>query len=157
MIEISSAVEQPAPDDTATSAFLTFRIEKQVFGLPLLSVEDVLDVRPLTPIPLAPPEIAGALNLRGRIITAIDMRNRMKLPHRAEGSRYMSIVVGHGDELFNLIVDSVGDVLHLPAATFEQNPPTLDPLWREFSEGVYRLDRDLMLVIDVPRLLTFDC
>lgn len=145
-------------DSTASDEleFLSFFVDDQLFGLPLLRVQDVLDTRPLTRIPLAPLEVAGALNLRGRIITAIDARRRLNLrPRTGEGS-HMSVVVEHEAELYNLIVDKVGDVLRLSDADFEQNPATLDTIWREFSTGVYRLDGDLMIVLDVPKLLAFN-
>ncbi len=137
------------------SAYLSFRLGPQLFGLPLLSVQDVLDPRPLTRIPLAPPEVAGALNVRGRIITAIDVRSRLGLGPRGDESRYSSIVVEHEDELYNLIVDAVGDVLELPLSQYEPNPPTLTAAWREFANGVFRLEADLMLVVDVRKLLCF--
>lgn len=141
--------------DTADSMFLSFRLGPQLFGLPLLAVQDVLDPRPLTRIPLAPPEVAGALNVRGRIITAIEVRARLGLGPRAEGCSSGSIVVEHEDELYTLIVDAVGDVLALPASRYEPNPPTLDASWREFANGIFRLDGELMLVVDVGRLLAF--
>ena len=136
--------------------FVTMFIEGQMFGIPVLSVQDVLGSQKITRIPLAPPEIAGSLNLRGRIVTAIDVRMRLNLRNRglvrAEG---MSVVVDMRGELYSLMVDSVGEVLSLPSAKFERNPPTLDPLWREFSNGIYRLADKLLVVLDVPRLLDF--
>ncbi|HIJ38791.1 MAG TPA: chemotaxis protein CheW, partial [Rhodospirillaceae bacterium] len=118
--------------------------------------QDVLGPQKITRIPLAPPEVAGSLNLRGRIVTAIDVRTRLRLPKRGttEGDG-MSVVVDMRGELYSLRVDSVGEVLSLPAAKFEPNPPTIDPLWREFSSGIYRLENTLLVILDVPRLLDF--
>jgi purine-binding chemotaxis protein CheW len=136
--------------------FVTMFIEGQMFGIPVLMVQDVLGPQKITRIPLAPPEVAGSLNLRGRIVTAIDVRLRLRLPHHsAEHGDGMSVVVDMRGELYSLRVDQVGEVLSLPAAKFERNPPTLDPLWREFSNGIYRLDDKLLVVLDVPRLLDF--
>ena len=136
--------------------FVTMFIEGQMFGIPVLVVQDVLGPQKITRIPLAPPEVAGSLNLRGRIVTAIDVRMRLRLPHKkAENGQGMSVVVDMKGELYSLRVDQVGEVLSLPAAKFERNPPTLDPLWREFSTGIYRLDEKLLVVLDVPRLLDF--
>lgn len=136
--------------------FVTMFIEGQMFGIPVLMVQDVLGPQKITRIPLAPPEVAGSLNLRGRIVTAIDVRLRLRLPSRKEDSGVaMSVVVDMRGELYSLRVDSVGEVLSLPAAKFERNPPTLDPLWREFSTGIYRLENKLLVVLDVPRLLDF--
>jgi purine-binding chemotaxis protein CheW len=144
-----------AATPSAGRAFLTFWIGEQLIGLPLLDVRDVLDERQLTPIPLAPPHVAGALNLRGRIITAIDTHRRLHSAGRDTGARHMSIVVELDGELYNLIVDRVGDVLHLSDALFEPNPATLDPAWREFCEGVYRLDDQLLAVINIAEFLRF--
>ena len=136
--------------------FVTMFIEGQMFGIPVLMVQDVLGAQKITRIPLAPPEVAGSLNLRGRIVTAIDVRLRLRLPTRkAEAEDEMSVVVDLKGELYSLRVDSVGEVLSLPAAKFERNPPTLDPLWREFSTGIYRLENKLLVILDVPRLLDF--
>jgi len=136
--------------------FVTMFIEGQMFGIPVLVVQDVLGPQKITRIPLAPPEVAGSLNLRGRIVTAIDVRMRLRLPRKkAETGQGMSVVVDMKGELYSLRVDQVGEVLSLPAAKFERNPPTLDPLWREFSTGIYRLEEKLLVILDVPRLLDF--
>lgn len=136
--------------------FVTMFIEGQMFGIPVLVVQDVLGPQKITRIPLAPPEVAGSLNLRGRIVTAIDVRMRLQLPQRApDAGAGMSVVVDMRGELYSLRVDQVGEVLSLPAARFERNPPTLDPLWREFSTGIYRLEEKLLVILDVPRLLDF--
>ncbi len=136
--------------------FVTMFIEGQMFGIPVLVVQDVLGPQKITRIPLAPPEVAGSLNLRGRIVTAIDVRLRLKLAHKKPPTGPgMSVVVDMKGELYSLRVDQVGEVLSLPAAKFERNPPTLDPLWREFSTGIYRLEEKLLVILDVPRLLDF--
>ncbi len=138
-----------------TQDYVTMYIEGQMFGIPVLTVQDVLAPQKITRIPLAPPEVAGSLNLRGRIVTAIDVRKRLRLKSREDQRKGMSVVVDMGGELYSLMVDSVGEVLSLPSSGFERNPPTLDPLWREFSAGIYRLDGKLLVVLDVPRLLDF--
>lgn len=132
--------------------FLTFMVDRQTFGLPLHSVDDVLDARPLTRVPLAPPEVAGSLNLRGRIITAIDVRRRLGLPAMTPGAKHMSIVIEHYGEVFNLIVDAVGEVLAVTDDQFEENPVTLNAQWRQFSAGIYRLDSHLMIVLNIEAL-----
>ena len=131
-------------------------IQGHLFGIPVLTVQDILGVQKITRIPLAPKEIAGSLNLRGRIVTAIDVRLRLDLPPRPAGEKAMSVVVDQGGELYSLMVDSVGEVLSLPLAKFERNPPTLDSKWREFSMGIYRLEGNLLVVLDVGRLLDFN-
>ena len=133
--------------------FVTMTIAGQLFGIPVLAIQDVLGPQQITKIPLAPTEVAGALNLRGRIVTAIDVRSRLGLEPRDAGQESMSVVVDHDGELYSLIVDTVGEVLSLPNHAYEQNPPTLDAVWRDVSTGIYRLDGQLLVVFDVSRLL----
>lgn len=140
----------------STEDYVTFTIAKQLFGIPVLQVQDVLAGGEITCIPLAPKEIAGVLNLRGRIVTAIDVRLRLGLPARKRRDDDMSIVVEQGGELYSLRVDEVGEVLNLDPNAFGRNPPTLDPKFREFSSGIYRLKERLLVVLDVDRLLDYD-
>jgi purine-binding chemotaxis protein CheW len=135
--------------------YVSIVIEGQLFGIPVLIVHDVLGPQRITRIPLAPPEVAGSLNLRGRIVTAIDVRLCLGLEKRPADMPGMSVVVDHGTEFYSLIVDNVGEVLTLPAAAMERNPATLDPRWREISNGIYRLDEQLLVVLDADRLLDF--
>ena len=138
-----------------TVEYVTMMIAGQLFGIPVLQVQDVLGPQRITRIPLAPPEVAGSLNLRGRIVTAIDVRLRLGLQPRPRDDHDMSIVVDFGGELYSLMVDSVGEVVAVATREFERNPATLDPLWREVSGGIYRLNEKLMVVLDVSRLLNF--
>jgi purine-binding chemotaxis protein CheW len=133
--------------------FVTMTVADQLFGIPVLAVQDVLGPQRITRIPLSPKEVAGALNLRGRIVTAIDVRSRLSLPARAADNPGMSVVVDHKGELYSLIVDAVGEVMSLPADAYERNPVTLDPRWREVSGGIYRLKGKLLVVLEVARLL----
>ena len=104
-------------------------------------------------VPLAAAEIAGSLNLRGRVVTAINLRHRLQIPALTEGMKTMYIVVTHKDELYSLIVDSVGEVLSLPDKDFEKTPTTLDPSWRDLSLGIYRQKNKLLVILDVPKML----
>lgn len=139
---------------SGSSDFVTMTIAGQLFGIPVLTVQDVLGPQRITRIPLAPREVAGALNLRGRIVTAIDVRNRLGLQARGTDSPGMSVVVDHKGELYSLIVDAVGEVMSLPTDAYERNPATLDPRWRDVSGGIYRLQGKLLVVLEVSRLLT---
>ncbi|MDA1100700.1 MAG: chemotaxis protein CheW [Proteobacteria bacterium] len=145
-----------AADDQLNRAlseeFVTAVIDGQLFGVPVLSVQDVLGPQSLANIPLAPPEVAGSLNLRGRIVTAIDLRKRLGMEH-ADREKSMSIVVDHHGELYSLLIDEVGEVLQVPVQDYERNPPTLDPRWRDVSQGIYRLDGRLLVILQVQRLL----
>lgn len=133
--------------------FLTIMIGGQLFGIPVLQVQDVLGQQTVTRIPLAPPQVAGSLNLRGRIVTAVNVLKCLGLDTSTTNKRTMSVVVEHDGELYSLIIDSVGDVLSLNDEKFEANPPTLDLLWRSVSLGVYRLDNQLLVILDVAKLL----
>ncbi|NBB83781.1 MAG: chemotaxis protein CheW [Alphaproteobacteria bacterium] len=135
--------------------YVTMTIAGQMFGIPVLQVQDVLGPQKITRIPLAPVEVAGSLNLRGRIVTAIDVRLRLGLPARERSDKDMSIVVDQGGELYSLMVDGVGEVVSVRTDQFERNPATLDAVWREVSTGIFRLNDKLLVVLDVARLLDF--
>ncbi len=222
--------------------FVTFFVNNQMFGIPVLKVQDILTPDRIAPIPLTPPEIRGSINLRGRIVTVVDVRVRLGLEKRlpdktaaaaakgtsrregvsqpaadgsgtadenahpaqekspdeasrpaeqgngaaedangsadggerpaddenrpAEGAsppvdegtgvvgvHGMCVTVEHENELYTLLVDRVGDIISLSDDFFEDNPSTLDAVWREFALGVYRLESALMVVLDVGHLL----
>ena len=133
--------------------FVTFFITDQMFGIPVLKVQDILTPDKIAPIPLAPPEVEGSINLRGRIVTVIDMRERLGLGQRDRSDKPMGVTVEQSNELYTLLVDRVGDVVSLSSDLYEDNPSTLDTLWREFALGVYRLDGPLLVVLDVDRIL----
>ena len=135
--------------------YVTMSIGGQLFGIPVLKVQDVLGTQTITRVPLAPVEVAGSLNLRGRIVTAVDVRLRLGLPKRDADKKAMSVVVEHECELYSLLVDSVGEVLSLESRDYQRNPPTLNPRLREFSDGIYRLNDSLLVVLSVSSLLNF--
>jgi purine-binding chemotaxis protein CheW len=135
--------------------YVTMSIGGQLFGIPVLKVQDVLGPQTITRVPLAPVEVAGSLNLRGRIVTAVDVRLRLGLPKRESDKAAMSVVVEHEGELYSLLVDSVGEVLSLESRDYQRNPPTLNPRLREFSDGIYRLNDSLLVVLSVSSLLSF--
>jgi purine-binding chemotaxis protein CheW len=128
-------------------------VADHAFGIPVAHVRDVLPPRRLTRIPLAPPEVAGMLNLRGRIVVALDLRRRLGFAPAPAEMRQMCVVVEHGGELYSLLVDAVGEVLCPEAASFEANPSTLDPVWRDVSAGIYRLESTLLVLLDIARTL----
>ncbi len=143
---------QTAP--AAERAFVTLTLADQICAVPVLGVRDILGEQTITRIPLAPPEIAGSLNLRGRIVTAIDLRRRLQLPPAPQNVERMSVVAELGGDLYALLVDHVGEVVSPPSSAFERNPPTLNETWASFSLGIYRLEGHLMVVLDVARLLS---
>ena len=148
-----------APDailGTVKGMYVTMTIAQQLFGIPVLKVQDVLGPQRIAHVPLAPAEVLGSLNLRGRIVTAVDARTRLGLPPREDKNESMSVVVEHDNELYSIVIDKVGEVMSLPSADFERNPATLDPRWQEVSDGIYRLQGSLLIVLDVARFLRLD-
>lgn len=139
--------------DQATEGFVTVVTGGQLFGLRIERVRDVFVPRGLSHVPLAPPEIAGVLNLRGRIVTAIDLRRRLGLPPREDGGAPVAVGIEERGELYGLIVDRVGDVLKLKRSSYEPNPVNLDRRWTKVCAGVHRLDHGLMVVLDVDKVL----
>lgn len=134
--------------------YVTFYIGDQMFGIPVLRVQDILTPDRIAPIPLAPKEVKGSINLRGRIVTVVDVRIRLGLPDK-EGSdaNSMGVTVEQDHDLYTLLVDRIGDVIGLSRELYEKNPGTLDPKWRDFSNGVFRLEKNLMVVLDIDSLL----
>ncbi len=136
-----------------TTQFATAMIGGQLFGLPISRVQDVFMPERLTRVPLAPDDVAGVLNLRGRIVTAIDMRARLGLPKNDSGKPPMAMGVDLRGESYGLLIDTIGEVLTLPDEGREVNPVNLDPRMASFANGVHRLDGQLMVVLDVDKVL----
>src|SRR4051794_31033100 len=150
----TDVIERPdASADNEDHVFVTLTVADQLCGVPVLGVRDILGEQIITRIPLAPPEIAGSLNLRGRIVTAIDLRRRLNLPPTTPGTARMSVVAEQSGELYALLVDQVSEVMSLKASAFERNPPNLPANWAQFSTGIYRLENRLLVVLDVGKLL----
>jgi purine-binding chemotaxis protein CheW len=141
--------------ENANQGFVTVVTAGQLFGLKLERVRDVFVPQGLSPVPLAPPEVTGLLNLRGRIVTALDLRRRLGLPPREEGAPAVAVGIEERGELYGLIADKVGDVLWLEPENYEANPANLDPRWAQVCCGVYRLSGALLLVLDVDKVLDF--
>ena len=137
----------------AMSEYVTAVIGGQLFGLPISRVQDVFMPERLTRVPLSSAEIAGVLNLRGRIVTVIDMRARLGLPKAEDGQVPMAVGVDQRGESYGLLIDQIGEVLRLPDAGREDNPVNLDPRMAKLAGGVHRLDGQLMVVLDVDRVL----
>ena len=144
-----SGAEVAAADESRQ--FTTFHVEDLFFGIDVLKVQEVMRHQGMTRVPLAPPVIKGLINLRGQIVTAIDMRCRLGLPPRDLGSQLMNIVVRYGDEAISLLVDDIGDVLQVGADKFERRPDNLDPRIRDLIPGVYKLSSRLLLVLDIAQ------
>lgn len=141
-------------DGGTEQGFVTMYVGEQMIGISVLVVQDVLRKMEMARVPLAPQEIAGIINLRGRIITVIDMRRRLQLEATDENADCMHCVVEHKEELFSLKVDSVGEVLNIPLTRIDKPPANLEEQWKAVSAGVCQLDGELLVILDVQALLT---
>ena len=150
--EAHMTTRKPTAEGTVAE-YVTAMIGGQLFGLPISRVQDVFMPERLTRVPLSSSEIAGVLNLRGRIVTLIDMRSRLGLPAREDAAPPMAVGVDLRGESYGLLIDQIGEVLTLPDDSREENPVNLDPRMAKLAGGVHRLDGQLMVVLDVDRVL----
>ena len=141
-------------DTSNTNDYVTIWLDGQMCGIPILEVHDVLSTQVITKVPRSSPSVAGVLNLRGRIVTAIDLRKRLKLQNRTGDEASMNVVVEYHGEPYSLLIDKVGDVLSLEEDKFERNPVTLEACWQEVSVGIFRLDKELLVVLDIEKILS---
>jgi len=143
----------PTTSNVATQEFVTLRLGAQLFGISVLAVQDVMRHQQIARVPLAPEVIAGSLNVRGRIVTAFDMRCRLGMSGYPEPNNIMMVVVDYQHELFALMVDAVGDVLSLSMNRFEKVPANMDPSWRAVAAGVFKLEKELLVILDVAHVI----
>jgi purine-binding chemotaxis protein CheW len=139
--------------EESTVSFVTFEVADQMFGVPVMKVQDILTPDAIAPVPGGPPEVQGLINLRGRIVTVIDLRIRLGLAPESGSRKGMCVTAENDGESYTLFVDRVGDVVTLQAGAREDTPTTLDPLWKELSDGVFRAGDRLLVILDVGRLL----
>lgn len=131
--------------------FCTFRLDQMHFGVEVLRVQEVIRFQEMTRVPTAPPVISGLINLRGQIVTAIDLRARLDLPPLPPERKPMNVVVRTADGVVSLLVDEIGDVVSVSGADFERPPETIHGIGRELISGVYKLKGHLLLILDTDR------
>jgi purine-binding chemotaxis protein CheW len=134
--------------------FCTFSLGSLHIGLPVEQVQEILRPQDVTTVPLVDPVVHGLINLRGQIVTAIDLRVRLQLPARDEGEGCMNVVINHLDEPISLLVDVIGDVVEVSEDNFELPPESLTGTARELVLGAYKLDNKLLLVLDIERAIS---
>jgi purine-binding chemotaxis protein CheW len=145
-----------AEENSTTEAevqLVTARIDGQLFGFPILEVQDIVEPKLLTAVPLAPSAIGGVMNLRGRIVTVIDLRKCFGKIDEVDIPRHMGITIENHGDLYTLLVDEIGDVQSLANQDFKPAPATLDDKLKPLCSGVYRLAEELLVVLDVDRIL----
>ena len=128
--------------------YCTFRVDRLLLGVEVQQVQEVIRYQAMTRVPLANKEVSGLINLRGQIVTAIDLRERLDLPGRPPGQNPMNVVVRDGDEVVSLLVDEIGEVIEVFPDAFEEPPPTLGGQARTMVDGAYKLPHGLLLVLN---------
>ncbi len=134
--------------------FCTFIVDGLTFGVDVLRVQEVIRFQEMTRVPLASAMVSGLINLRGQIVTAIDLRRRLALTDRPPGQLPMNVVVRTDDGAVSLLVDEIGDVLEVDESTYERPPETLTGAARQIVQGVYKLKDSLLLIIDTNEAVT---
>lgn len=134
--------------------YCTFLLERLLFGVQVDRVQEVLRPQPITRVPMAPSGASGLLNLRGQIVTAIDLRSRLDLPRAENEDALMNVVIRTGvDSVVSLQVDSIDEIVTVNESTFERAPDTLDRNVRQLITGAYKLDNTLLLCLDVDKVV----
>jgi purine-binding chemotaxis protein CheW len=133
--------------------YCTFHVDGQYFGIEVEKVQEIVRYREMTPVPLAPPVIGGLINLRGQIVTTIELRRRLHYAERPAGLRPMNVVLRIDEGAVSLLVDEIGDVLELGPETFEPRPETVRGPTRELILGAHKLQDRLLLLLDTEKLL----
>lgn len=136
-----------------TTQYATFYLDGLLFGIDVMQVQEIIRYQEMTPVPQAPTIIEGLINLRGQIITAIDMRRRLGMPERDTDHLPMNVVIHNEDEVVSLLVDEIGDVLEVNQSQYEQTPDTLEEVSRELVDGVYKLKDKLLLVLNCEKAI----
>jgi purine-binding chemotaxis protein CheW len=139
---------------TNTKQFCTFFVNGLFFGVEVLKVQEVIRYQGMARVPLAPATIQGLINLRGQIVTAIDLRRRLELPPREDEQLPMNVVVRSDDGAVSLLVDEIGDVVEIQDDIYEHPPETLKGVARELVQGVYKLKERLLLILDTEKTVT---
>lgn len=134
--------------------YCTFYVAGQYFGLEVLKVQEVIRYQEMTRVPLAPPVVRGLINLRGQIVTAIDLRRRLELNERPADQTPLNVVVHTDDGAVSLLVDEIGDVLEVSEKQFEPPPETLQGPARQLIRGAYKLPERLLLILDAERTVS---
>ena len=151
-----SSLETTSPQENLAKQYVTFRVGNLTFGVDVAHVQEVLRFQPMTPVPLAPLAVKGLVNLRGQIITAIDVRSLLRMPAIAEDTKPMNVVIKAEGEVLSLLVDAIGDVLEVDKRDFEETPETIAVHIRSIIQGVFKLKQSLLLILDGAACMSGD-
>ena len=136
-----------------TRQLCTFSLGEFLFGIDVLKVQEIIRQQEMTRVPLAPDCVRGLINLRGQIVTALDLRSRLGLPPRGPGLAPTNVVINTPDGPVSLLVDDIGDVLEVEAAGVTRAPETVRGIARHVITGVYRLRDRLLILLDADRVV----
>lgn len=153
---MSQLVTATPGGNSSVQQYATFYIDGMFYGVEVLRVQEILRPQRMTRVPRAPGLVQGLINLRGQIVTAIDMRRRLQLTERAAGQTSMNLVVRGEGRAVSLLVDEIGDVIEVNNETLEAPPPNFTDEQRRVITGIHKLDGSLLLVLDVDRILQFE-
>ena len=140
----------------ALQQFCTFYLDRLFFGVNVLNVQEVIRNQEMTRIPLAPDVLRGLINLRGQIVTALDLRERLCLPPKEANDDFMNVIINSSDAAVSLLVDEVGEVIEVDESDFEPPPHHLDNELKALVDGVYKLDQQLMLVLNTDKTVDLE-
>ena len=132
--------------------FCTFYLDKLFLGIEVEKVQEIIRYQKITHVPLSSPEVAGLINLRSQIVTAIDLRRRMQLNDHKIEKLPINVIVSLANETISLLVDKVGDVIDVSQDNFELPPKTLRRKVRRLIRGAYKLEKQLLLILDVEKV-----
>ncbi|MDA0782905.1 MAG: chemotaxis protein CheW [Rickettsiales bacterium] len=136
--------------------YLVMRLESQLFGILVENIQDVLSSMKITPIPLAPPEVKGAMNLRGRIVTVINLRSILGMKDDKKTENYKSVILEIEGNLYSIIVDSVSEVMDIADNEIKRLPENISQRWKEVSTGVYSMENEVMIFLDAFKMFSKD-
>ena len=152
---MEAVLEKISENGLDQSQLCGFKIGNGHYAVSVLEVQEVIKPQLLTPVPLAPKYVKGLINLRGQIVTAISLRTLFGLED-VESSDYMNIIVRSGDSLYSLVVDEILDVIDVEKETYEPTPETLEEKLKKFIDGVYKLEKKLLISLDLEKVLNFE-
>ena len=144
---------QDAECDSSLLQLVTFRIGEEEFGVDILAVQEIIRLVPITPVPRAPVDIAGVINLRGKVIPVVNMRSRFILPARDASPQTRIVVMESEEKIVGFLVDAVSEVLRIPVTTVEDPPPVVAGIGSEYIRGVGKLAERLLILLDLDRLM----
>jgi len=145
-------------EEIETDDFVTFVVDGQLYGIPVLQVSNIFNIENIAGIPLAPPQVKGSINLRGRIVTVIDVRTCLGLPQNPENadgsSNLVGVTIEQGNELYTLLVDQVGEVISVSAEQREPVTQNIDRKLKDIALNIYRLENELLIILNPDQLIS---